>query len=171
MTHAFWNRFVLAFVFGLVVVGCDDLVDDSSFQLWCDDAPCAWTIEEGAVSRAPTWHERDYGISLEDDPTAISQLVPGTRLGYECMRFEIISSAERGSELRVELDFQDDGVLELERTLDRSAYAQDVFFVGVPSGHGDLRIRLVKYGPGEAVIAQLRVQGVFADEGCLGPSP
>ena len=166
------RRLVFAIALGLFAIGCDDIVEDSSFQLWCGDTPCAWQVEAGRVAQAPTWHASDYGVALIDDPTAISQLVPRDRLGYGCMQFEVIASNERGSELRLELDFDDDGVLELERTLDQSDFETDVFYVGVPDElEGGLRVRLVKYGPGRAVIAQLRVQRALEEEGCLGPSP
>lgn len=164
-------RSALPMVLALVLAGCDDLVDDSSFQLWCDGSPCAWEVEQGSVSRAPTWHERDYGVSLDADPTVISQVVPASRIMHTCLRFDVIVSTSRGSELRLELDFDDDGTIELERTLDRNDHAPDVFFVGVPIPSDGVRIRLVKYGPGAASIAQLRVRGVADDEGCLGPSP
>ncbi|MFO0695368.1 MAG: hypothetical protein U0230_17525 [Polyangiales bacterium] len=170
MTRASLARSVLGVALALASASCDEIVDDSSFQLWCGDVPCEWTIEEGSVARAPTWHDDDYGVSLVADPTAISQLVPNRRLYQGCIRFELISYVEKGSELRLELDFEDDGTRELDRTLDRANWNTDVFYVGSPPGYGSVRIRLVKYGPGRAIVAQLRAQGVPSDEGCLGPS-
>lgn len=171
MTRSTLARTILGTTLALASASCDELVSDSSFQLWCGDAPCEWTVEEGTVERAPTWHEEDYGVSLVADPTAISQLVPNRELYQGCMRFELISHVEKGSELRLELDFDDDGTRELERTLDRASFTTDVFYVGSPAGYRSLRIRLVKYGAGHAVIAQLRAQGVPSEDGCLGPPP
>jgi hypothetical protein len=74
------KRVLLVLPLALCVVACNELLNDSSFQLWCDDSPCEWDVEAGAVSQAPTWHEQDFGVSLDEDPTAISQLVPKRRL-------------------------------------------------------------------------------------------
>jgi hypothetical protein len=148
--------------------GCFDYVDDYGFQLWCGDVLCAWDLEEGHIERAPTWHEADYGVSFVDDPTAISQLVPSTHLYHGCMRFEAITAVQANAEVRLELDFEDDGSVELERTLERADWENTLFYVNPPTRYDQVRIRLVKYGEGWAVVARLRVQDASAED-CAGP--
>jgi hypothetical protein len=148
--------------------GCFDLVDDYSFQLWCGDVLCAWDLEEGRIERAPTWHEADYGVSFVGDPAAISQLVPESNLYVGCMRFEAITAVDSDAEVRLELDFEDDGSVELERTLERADWENTLFYVNPPIAYAQVRIRLVKYGEGRAVVARLRVRDASPGQ-CAGP--
>jgi hypothetical protein len=42
---------------GVFVVGCDDVVKDATFRMWCGENLCEWTTEAGSIRRAPTWHK------------------------------------------------------------------------------------------------------------------
>ena len=58
----------------VAVSGCADSQSDMAmneeFKIWCGDNPCAWTVEEGEVAPASTWHRSARcfrGNSLENE--------------------------------------------------------------------------------------------------------
>jgi len=153
----------------LVLVACDDLVEDFNFERWCGESLCDWELEYGSYERVGTWHASDYGVSFVDDPTAISQLVAASDVTAPCMRFEVVSSVSTDAELRLELDFDDDGTVDVERTLERASWERSVFYVTPPTSFQWMRLRAAKYGSGAAILATLRVQGASPADGCVGP--
>lgn len=58
----------------LLFCGCEEEVEDPSFQAWCGDTLCAWDVEAGRIARVGTWHPSDYGVDLLDAPTILSQV-------------------------------------------------------------------------------------------------
>lgn len=153
----------------LLLAACDDVLENYNFQNWCGERLCDWTLEEGDYERVSTWHEGDYGVSFLQSPTTLSQAVPDTSLPSGCMRFEIVSHVESDAEFRLELDFDDDGSVEVERTLEHANWERTVFFVNPPVDYTSVRILVVKYGEGEGVLASLRARDVSSEEGCAGP--
>jgi len=153
----------------LTTVACDDLVADQNFQRWCGDALCDWALDEGSYEKVGTWHPEEYGVSFTSDPTAIHQDQPFGAAGVDCMRFEVVSDVGTDAELRLTLDFDMDGSVELERVLERASWESVVFTVRPPVGAQSFRIGIVKYGAGEAVMARMGVRSVPVEEGCAGP--
>lgn len=58
----------------LLLVGCEEEVEDPSFQAWCGDTLCAWDVESGRIARVGTWHPSDYGVDLVEANTVLSQV-------------------------------------------------------------------------------------------------
>ena len=34
----------------------ESIVKDPNFDLWCGETLCNWQVEQGTITRAPTWH-------------------------------------------------------------------------------------------------------------------
>lgn len=58
----------------LLFSGCEEEVEDPSFQAWCGDTLCSWDVEDGRIARVGTWHPSDYGVDLVETPTVLSQV-------------------------------------------------------------------------------------------------
>lgn len=58
----------------LLFSGCEEDVEDPSFQAWCGDMLCSWDTETGRIARVGTWHPSDYGVELVETPTILSQV-------------------------------------------------------------------------------------------------
>lgn len=148
-------------------LGCDfNEIDDPSFDLWCGDTLCAWQLEEGRISRAPTWHRGDSGVSFDATPTAISQYQPQGNLG--CLRFDMVAKVEASAQATLELDFDDNGSVDVTHTIAETHWQNVEFLVRTPDRYDGIRYILRKQGGGRAVFGQLRV--VSSSE-CSGPRP
>src|SRR5687768_13249661 len=93
---------------GLLVAGCDDVLEDPTFRMWCGESLCSWKLESGSVRRAPTWHKKDHGVELVDTPTAISQETTKTP---KCLEFTTIADVEPGAQVTIGVDFNRDGTI------------------------------------------------------------
>ncbi|MCB9656950.1 MAG: hypothetical protein H6726_04800 [Sandaracinaceae bacterium] len=67
-------RYAIAALLLPLVAGCEEEVEDPSFQAWCGDTLCAWDVEAGRIARVGTWHPSDYGVDLVETPTVLSQV-------------------------------------------------------------------------------------------------
>ena len=74
MTRAHHLIVPVALAASLLVAGCDEEIEDPSFQAWCGDTLCAWNVEAGRIARVGTWHPSDYGVDLVETPTILSQV-------------------------------------------------------------------------------------------------
>ena len=74
MTRALYLILPIALLASPLSGGCDDDVEDPSFQAWCGDTLCAWDLEAGRIARVGTWHPSDYGVELLETPTILSQV-------------------------------------------------------------------------------------------------
>ena len=148
----------------LGVSGCDndnvapvsDVVN-SSFNVWCGDNPCAWTVEEGDVEPVPTWHRSATGIRFASDPTRISQVIRTQYLSCVLLALQGDISGDAVLHFQVDTcnDGLDDGDVDLElpdgnwKTVYREARL-------VPRCE-EARIILEKTGAGDAMLASAKL--------------
>ena len=161
------NRFALAVLVPvcLVTMGsyCEvDVIDDPGFQFWCGETLCAWTVEQGAVRKVPTWHEHDYAVELVGSPVVISQQA-AEGFGY-CVRIELIADVETSAMLTIEIDYGGDGSIDWTSPVSREGFRSLAWEVRPGSEANSDSIFIVrKSGEGRAVLTQLR-----AYERCYG---
>jgi hypothetical protein len=74
MTRALHLILPIALLASPLSGGCDEEVEDPSFQAWCGNTLCAWDLEAGRIARVGTWHPSDYGVDLVETPTILSQV-------------------------------------------------------------------------------------------------
>jgi hypothetical protein len=138
------------------------LVKDSGFDVWCGDALCDWQVEVGNVAKVPTWHERDYGVSLVSDPTAISQTLPFTSDDLSCIHFDLLANVDDAATVQVGLNV---GGME---TIPSGTWTPLSYHLVTPSYFQSLRIVIGKTGTGRAELAQ--IQASKASD-CSGSPP
>lgn len=105
-----------------------DLLVDSSFEAWCDGVLCHWEVLSGEVRRTSTWHELDYGVSLDSPDAAIRQVYPSWYDG--CVIVEVLT--EGPGAVEVELDFDNDGSLEHDFVFQGGEWRQQEVLVAAP---------------------------------------
>jgi hypothetical protein len=146
-----------------LLAGCGlyDVTSGPSNPSWCGDAPCEWSIDEGKVTRAPTWHELDPGLGLEGDPTRIS-LVPKTSEGFiPCLALLLRSQFDHAAKLTFQIDVGDDGTIELEREIHGTNWELtniELFVDPLPPGREPVRFTFLKEGPGRVTLADIRLR-------------
>lgn len=162
-----FKRFIIVCAAALALPGykCGNVLEDNGFDLWCGERLCAWELEEGDAVRAPTWHGRDYGVELIGDRAAISQLVKQDSRSLPCLRFELIADVEQSTQVTIELDFFDDGVVDHVQAVPTSDWALLTYPLTMPESYQGVRVRLRKDGPGRAVLAD--IAAIDTDE-CTG---
>lgn len=144
--------------------GCDgDIISDPTFHTWCGDSLCEWKVEEGHVSRAPTWHQNDYGVSLDSTPTAISQTVNDSP---KCILFTTIADVDPSAQVVLQLDFDADGTIDDEQPIAASNFHPTRNEITAPVYYTGIRFVIRKKGAGKAVLAQIRAQKI---DTCTAP--
>ncbi len=136
-------------------------IDDSGFDLWCDEELCSWDVEMGEVARAPSWHKADYSVEFVGKEVVISQL--STRAATTCLRFEVLADIDENARVFLEMDFFDDGVVDYERELGHVRWERLVHLVATPATWDSVRFTLRKDGAGRARLAQIEAT---ADSDC-----
>jgi hypothetical protein len=154
-----WGLIALA-----AFVACgESLIDDPSFDLWCGKSLCQpWEVQ-GTVTRVKTWHRSDFGVSLEDG-AVMTQL--STKKRVDCIEFEVIADVTAGADVRLEMDFGDDGSSEYEQQIPESHWAKIRYDVAAPTWYERVRFILRKRGHGRAVLAEIRASAGV----CYGPA-
>lgn len=144
--------------------GCDgDVVNDPTFRDWCGDKLCAWTLEQGTIQRAPTWHPDDYGVAFTSTPTVISQAVTDTP---RCLEFTTVADVEPSAQMTIGIDFDRDGTIDHEEPIAATGFHPAHTEITAPLFYDGFRVVLTKKGGGKAVLAQMRIQGSKA---CTAP--
>jgi hypothetical protein len=152
----------------LAACGAADSLSNPGFDVWCDDHPCGWQTS-GAVKQVGSWHEDDYAIALVSDDASVSQLNPGRDSTYaSCFAFSLIAKIDRRSEVYLELDFLDDGMIDFSQRIPASDWERRTFNISGPSWYDGLRFIIRKAGPGEAIVAELRARSVSSNV-CFSP--
>jgi hypothetical protein len=138
-----------------VLVACDDVVSDPTFREWCGDTLCAWKLEEGHISRAPTWTDKDYGVAFLDTPTTISQEVTQSPT---CLKFSTIADIDPAAQMEVAIDFDRDGTIDAHQPIASAQWTEVTTLVTAPATYDGFTLYVKKEGTGNAVLAQFRVQ-------------
>ncbi len=137
-----------------------DLLGDPSFDLWCGDTLCNWEVEAGRVEKVATWHPSDAGASLVGGVVAISQYADATARDADCIRFDLTGDVDEGVQLSIEMDFYDDGIVEVSHPMTTDDYQEVSYVVTAPDQFDGIRFRIRKVGDGRAVLAQVRARAV-----------
>lgn len=144
-----------------------DLLDDASFDLWCGDELCGWALEAGSVEKVATWHSEDHGVGLVGETVILSQLADITEADASCVWLSLVADQEDAVDLTVSLDFMDDGTVDFEHRVTATGFERSTAQINAPEQYSGMRVRLLKEGGGEAVIAQIRAQAT-SPEDCAG---
>ena len=137
--------------------GCNgDVLNDSTFRLWCGDSLCAWHLDAGHVKQTSTWHADDYGVELLDTPTQISQ---DTREASDCMEFSAVADVDAAAGTRVQVDFNLDGVPDFDEAIAETHWGRARLLIHAPehfTDYGD-RIRVILLQPKGCSIYALNI--------------
>jgi hypothetical protein len=154
------NRITYLFILPVLLVTmgsyCEvDVIDDPGFQFWCGETLCAWTVEEGAVRKVPTWHEHDYAVELVGSPVVISQQAAE---GFSsCVRIELIADVETSAMLTIEIDYGGDGNVDWTSPVSREGFRSLAWEIRPGSEANSDSVFIVrKAGEGRAALTQLR---------------
>jgi Cys-rich repeat protein len=141
----------------------DGVVQNPHFELWCGETICGWTVDQGEIQRTSTWHESDFGVSLQGEVVRLSQLNEVDK--PTCLKFDLLSSFGSGVEMYVEMDFDDNGTTEYSQPIAQGQWQRSVYTVTAPTWYENVRFIVRKLGDGPAVIARSQVR---ASHDCLG---
>lgn len=150
----------------LAAPGCDSILEDDGFDLWCGDELCHWDLEDGEIAKVPTWHQGDPGVALVGPSVAISQMVDIDQSATTCIRFEAVADVDESAEVMLELDFYDDGTVDYEERIPTSRWAPISYLITTPPVYRGIRFRLRKLGNGAAALAQIAAS---EDDKCVQP--
>jgi hypothetical protein len=139
------------------------LDDDPGFDDWCGDKLCHWTLVDGQIAKAPTWHERDYGVELVG-PHVTLQQQPSIK-SVACLEFKVIADIDPAADVSVELDFLSDGTPEWTERLPSAQWQPLTFLVSAPSWYDAVTLTIRKESDGHAVLARLELGD---GSGCTG---
>lgn len=143
------------------VSSCEgDLIGDPSFDLWCGDTLCGWEVELGEVRPVATWHHADKGAELVGGIVAISQASDADDGAASCIRFSLTADVDAGAQLSIEVDFQDDGTVEVSHPMQSDDYREVTYTIATPERWEGVRFRVRKLGEARAVLGQVRAQAV-----------
>lgn len=148
----------------LAFAGCDDVVKDATFREWCGESLCQWTLEEGRIRKAATWHERDHGVEFVATPTTIAQTAEGS--DHRCLEFAVIADVAPSAQMEIGLDFNADGTIDDRQPIVAVKFREVKTLVSTPRVYRDVRFVLSKKGQGRAVLAQMNVR---ASTECTAP--
>jgi len=143
--------------------GKTHFIDDSGFDLWCDDQLCSWDVETGNVVQASSWHKGDFAVEFVGDDVVISQVSMDE--ATTCLRFEVLADIDEDARVFLSMDFFDDGIVDYEQELGHVRWERLVHLVAVPATWDSVRFTLRKDGPGRARLAQIEAT---ADTECVG---
>lgn len=140
------------------------ILSNRGFDLWCGDTLCDWQVDEGAIVKAPTWHERDLGVALKGNRVQISQLVDLTSDECDCITFELIADKEENDvDIFLEMDFLDDGTVEYSHPIPSVNWSPLSYNITPPFWYDSVRFIVRKVGSERAVLAQI---GAFVGMDC-----
>jgi len=146
----------------LALAGCP-LDDDPGFDDWCGDQLCHWQLVDGQIAKAPTWHERDYGVELVGAPVTLTQRPDISSVG--CLEFKVIADIDPAASVTLELDFRADGTTEYRERIPSATWQPLTFLVHAPSWYDGVALTIRKESDGHAVLARLELGD---GEGCTG---
>jgi hypothetical protein len=146
----------------LALTACP-LDDDPGFDDWCGDRLCHWNLVDGQIAKAPTWHERDYGVELIGPQVTLVQQ-PNIS-SVSCLELKVIADIDPAASVYVELDFRADGTTDYRGRIPSAKWQPLTLLVKAPSWYDAVALTIRKESDGHAVLARLE----FGDgQGCTG---
>ncbi len=143
------------------------VLQDPTFRLWCGEELCAWKTEAGSVRKAPTWHEADTGVEFVGTPARIGQNTPSNA---QCLRFTSVADVSPSAQMSLTIDWDLDGTPDYTYPVPSVSFRQvQADFILPP--HKGMRVVLEKKGPGNAVLAEIRLQLLSVKECASAPPP
>jgi hypothetical protein len=139
------------------------LDDDPGFDDWCGDQLCHWTLAGGQIAKAPTWHDRDYGVELVGAQVALTQQPDISSVA--CLEFKVIADIDPAASVFLELDFRADGTTDYRERLPSARWQPLSFLVTAPSWYDKVALTIRKESDGHAVLARLELGD---GQGCTG---
>ena len=91
------------------------------------DRLCHWTLVDGEIRKAPTWHERDYGVELVGPHVTLAQRPDISSV--PCLEFKVIADIDPAASVHVELDFGADGSIEYSERIPSARWQPLTFLV------------------------------------------
>ena len=137
------------------------VLQNPSFDLWCGNKLCAWTVDQGQIRRVPTWHPSDFGVELVGDPVVISQSSAVTPDSVYCFHVEFQVDKDPGVKLSLQLYANDVGLPASEKSMQSQNWVPNSFDIEAYASNQTLRFAVRKAGAGRAVIAT-----IFVTDGC-----
>lgn len=172
---------VSAAFLGLMALGflradsCEnELTEDASFEQWCGDMLCGWTVERGRIEKVPTWHRSDYGVALIGDEVVISQVAEISDHPPACIVFELmVHQGGPGVVLYLELDYLDDGEIDVQQQVGQitgdGGWTPVSYRMAAPRWYPSVRFVIRKLGADRALLAQVKAVGSEECAGVSGP--
>lgn len=166
------KRLILTIVLGvsahlmLSAYGCQPVIENNGFDLWCGDQLCLWELDSGEIERVSTWHKGDFGVSFLGQDVRISQYQYFTDNQVQCLQFSIVADVSVTADMVLQLDLYDDGVIDYEQPILPTRYAPIELQVVMPERYAGVRFIVHKRGTGDAVVAQLYASDDVSD--CAG---
>lgn len=140
--------------------GCDpdDLIRNSLIDRWCGDHPCYWEVV-GDIERRPTWHRKDFAVAFLSDDAEIFQVNDAANgEDDDCIEFTTVANVSDGTDLYLEIDFLNDGLVEFGELFPEVHWRKIQFSILAPDWYQGIRFAVRKDGPGTAELAQLSAQ-------------
>jgi hypothetical protein len=149
-------------VLGVLATGCP-LDDDPGFDDWCGDRLCRWDVDQGAIRKAPTWHERDLGVELVGSDVVLRQFDAVDSV--TCLDFKVIADIDPAASVFVEMDFLSDGTIDYRQRIPSASWKPLSFLVSAPTWYQGVTLTIRKESEGRAVLARLEMS---SGTGCTG---
>jgi hypothetical protein len=146
-----------------LLCGCP-LDKDPGFDDWCGDTLCAWQLQQGEIRKAPTWHERDYGVELLGSSVVLAQKSDTSSVA--CLQFSVIAKIDPAASVYWEMDFLSDGTIDYRERIPSTEWNQLTFLVSAPTWYDGVTFYITKESAGSAVLARLEISDA---EGCTAP--
>ncbi|MGE0396770.1 MAG: hypothetical protein AB7T06_08645 [Kofleriaceae bacterium] len=150
--------------------GPDPVLRDPGFDLWCGDTLCTWKVVAGEIKKAPTWHEGDAGVEFLGAESAIEQIAPVDSTDTRCIKFDLVANVDDKAEVKLEIDVQADGSVDLEERIPTSKWKPLTYNIRLDGNYRGVRFLLSKRGAGKATLAQIAAYTTAAAD-CDGFEP
>jgi hypothetical protein len=146
-----------------LLTGCP-LDQDPGFDDWCGNTLCKWQLQQGAIQKAPTWHERDYGVDLLGSNVVLAQVSDTSSV--TCLEFSVIANIDPAASVYLEMDFLSDGTIDYRQRIPSAKWDLLSFLVSAPTWYDGVTFFITKESAGQAVLARLDVSPAT---GCTAP--
>ena len=150
-------------LFATFLAGCP-LDEDPGFDDWCGDTLCKWELKQGQIRKAPTWHERDYGVELLGSNVVLAQ--KSDISSVSCLKFSVIANIDPAASVYWEMDLLSDGTIDYRERIPSTRWNELTLLVSAPTWYDGATFYITKESEGSAVLAQLEVSDA---SGCTAP--